>query len=376
VPLKIKDRVLPVIMGLAGGFCSLLVYLAHKIITPPKRPDYKQDKITEVAADNITLLSTPDTIRPGIYELSFPGGMAKVGEVIEMYDNVVRRKLLEVPFGKPVKGGADFGGVYGGDPKTRLGLDYEDIELEIGVGSIPAWVITSNVIDGVCRDAWAILIHGLGQERSYCLQYVPMLTSLGINCLICSYRNDRDAPKSPDGKYRLGLLEYQEAEAALDYVSARGAGQIFLYGFSMGGAIVMQTIRQSAAAGLLSAVILDGPVLDWQRVLDNQAKSRHLPKFVGRMTMKILEAAKSIDFNALNVIDNELDLPCPVLILHGRDDRLVPFSSSELFQAKYPNVRLCDFEEGGHMSLMNSNKDKYQAEVTNFLTSLSAAKTD
>ncbi len=371
MPLKNNDKALLIAAGLSGGVCSLLFYLANKIITPPKRPDYQQDKITEVAAEDITLLSTPDTIRPGIYELSFPGGMAKVGEVIETYDNVVRRKLLEVPYGKPTKGGADFGGVYGGDPQSRLGLEYEDIELEINIGSIPAWVITSKEVDGVFRDAWAILIHGLGQERSYCLQYIPMLASLGINCIIASYRNDRDAPKSPDGKYRLGLAECQEAEAALDYALAHGAGQIFLYGFSTGGSIVMQTMKRSAVAKQVNAVILDGPVLDWQRVLYDQCRQRHLPSFVGKMVMKILEVTKSIDFSGLNVVDNDLNLSCPILILHGRDDRLVPFSSSELFAAKHPNVILCDFKEGGHMSLMNSNQNKYQAEVINFLKSLS-----
>ncbi len=348
-------------------------FLVLKIITPPKRPNYKQDKIIEVRPEEVVLRLTPGTVRPGIYELNFPGGMALVGEVVEMYDDTVCRRLLEVSSGKLKIGAADFGRVYGGNPRTRLGVDYLDVDLKIGVGDIPAWVITAG--DGATQsDAWAVLVHGWGQERAYCLQYVPLLTSLGINCIIPSYRNDLDAPKSPDGKYGLGLVEWQEAEAAMDYAVANGAKDIILYGFSMGGEIVMQAAIRSELKSRVAAVILDGPVLDWERTLFYQGSQYHLPRFVSLLTMKMLEITKGIRLKDLNLIDNNIAVSCPILILHARDDAVVPFSASRLFSEKYANVTLCNFKEGGHMLLLNSNRERYESEVREFLQKALYAK--
>ena len=365
---SISLRVTGLMIGLGTGCSSLLCYLANRMITPPKRPDYRRDKIVEVNKDNVILKATADTIRPGIYELNFLGGTAIVGDVVEMHDDLVVRKILEVPSGKLKRGGAAFGGVYGGDPKSRLGLDYEEIELATEVGNMPAWVIMSQAASSSLKPSWAILIHGWGQERAYCLQYVPMLTSLGINCLILSYRNDRGAPQSQDGKYRLGLEEWREVDAAVQHIADRGGEQIFLYGFSMGGQIVIQAMKRSSLAGqYVKALVLDGPVLDWQRVIYALAKRSHLPKFSAKMTMKVLKIKKSISFKDLNAVDNDIGFSGPILILHGLDDTVVPFSVSESFVKKYPNAKLCAFKEGGHMLLMNSNQDVYCREVETFL---------
>ncbi len=347
-------------------FAALIRFLMFKIITPPKRPDYSQDRIIEVRPDEVVLRLTSATTRPGIYELNFPGGMALVGEVAEIYDNMVCRRLIDVPFGKLKIGSADFGRVYGGNPKTRLGLEYSNVSLKVGVDDIPAWVIPAGE-NPARSDSWAILVHGWGQERAYCLQYVPLLVALGINCLVLSYHNDEGAPSSPDGKYRLGLTEWQEVEAAMDYAVVNGAKNIVLYGFSMGGEIVMQAAIRSELKNMISAIILDGPVLDWGRTLIYQGNKYHLPRFVSLLTMKMLEVTKGISFKDLNLVDNDIAIDCPILILHARDDEVVPFGASQLFAEKYTNATLCNFKEGGHMLLINSNRERYESELREFL---------
>ena len=46
----------------------------------------------------------------------------------------------------------------------------------------------------------------------------------------------------------------------------RGAREILLVGWSMGGAIVLQTLSRSWLADHVTHVVLDAPVIDWADV--------------------------------------------------------------------------------------------------------------
>ena len=130
---------------------------------------------------------------------------------------------------------------YWTDPLTSIGLPYRDVAVEGELGPMPAWLLEPRAANG----RWAVLVHGRGGRREECLRALPVLLQLGFTCLVVTYRNDPARPPAPDGRYNLGLSEWRDVESALEYAAAAGASGAVLGGWSMGGAVVLQTLKQT-----------------------------------------------------------------------------------------------------------------------------------
>src|SRR5699024_1269193 len=90
------------------------------------------------------------------------------------------------------------------------------------------------------KNIWAVMVHGRGGRRTECIKALPVAAALGIDSLLMSYRNDGEAPAAPDGKYGLGITEWEDVEAGVRYALDHGAEEVVLFGWSMGGAICLQ----------------------------------------------------------------------------------------------------------------------------------------
>ena len=86
---------------------------------------------------------------------------------------------------------------------------------------------------------------------------VPPFREAGWSTLVVSYRNDGEAPRSPDGRYALGDEEWEDVEAALRWVAERGATSVVLVGWSMGGATVLQAATRASGRELVVGLVLD-----------------------------------------------------------------------------------------------------------------------
>jgi len=60
---------------------------------------------------------------------------------------------------------------------------------------------------------------------------------------------------------------------------------------------------------------------------------------------------------------------CPVLIIHGSDDQLVPFKEAELMHHQIPKSQLVYITDAGHLSNLEQPK-KYNQAVRDFLHTL------
>src|SRR5690606_10451189 len=121
-------------------------------------------------------------------------------------------------------------------------------------------------------DRWVINVHGRGASRSEALRAVGPLRDAGYHSLLVSYRNDGEAPRSPEYRYALGDREWVDVDAAMAFAIARGAQEIVLMGWSMGGAIVLQALTRSPRSAYVTGVILESPVVDWITTLDFQGR--------------------------------------------------------------------------------------------------------
>ena len=363
----------------AAGAVSAATYLARRVLTPDRlKPDDSQ--ILAIEDDCVTLLLTPESRQPGRYGLWLDGGRghARVGAVLEVDEAAgrVRRVLEGIDSGELRIGPARWNQYYfAGHPRDALGLPSRDVEIAAEIGTLAAWEVPpADSSDG----RWAILVHGRGARRDECLRAVPVLHELGYTALIPMYRNDIGAPASSDGRYSLGLSEWRDLEAALLYAVGEGAHEIVLFGWSMGGAIVLQTLDRSWLSDRVRAVVLDAPVIDWADVLRHHGALNKIPgpieklsrSLIGhRWARRLVGVHEPIDVALTNWEHRAAEVNHRTLIIHSLDDEFVPVGPSASLAAKRPDlVRFEPWHEARHTKEWNVDPERWDAVVRAFLT--------
>ncbi|MER7795756.1 alpha/beta fold hydrolase [Microbacterium sp. NPDC096154] len=347
--------------------------VARRVVTPAPRTADVEILGIDRAAQTITLSRTPDSELPGRYGVFTNGaGYVKLGAVLGQDDRSVTRKLLShIDAGTRVGPHASFSGWYFDEP-GQLHLPYREVAIETPVGSAPAWLYAAGR-----GDVWAVLVHGRGTTRAETLRAVPPLHASGVSALVVSYRNDGEAPRSRSGLYGLGATEWRDVDAAVTWALGQGARRVLLMGWSMGGAIVLQTAVNSAHRGAIAGLILESPVVDWRIVLDFQARELGVPAFAARAAMGTLEspltaraarAGRGIPFDDLDMVSRAGELDTPILLVHSDDDGFVPSDSSHALAAARPDlVTMETFTVARHTKLWNYDENRWTNAIRQWL---------
>ncbi|WP_219107915.1 S9 family peptidase [Austwickia sp. TVS 96-490-7B] len=403
--------------GTAGGIAAggavtigLASYALRRMLTPERdRPDnidildipdphliptlpVAQEKVYEPTparpyADipTITLRTSIDCDVPGRYGLWLDNGAGhvRIGEILDRDDvtGTVTRELLGVDSGTLRVGTARWNGYYyGGNPISSLGLPYDEITVTGPVGDLPTWVIPGATTDDPTdSDTWAVMVHGRGALRAECLRAVPTVHRLGWTTLVPAYRNDPDSPESVDRRYALGLAEWADIDAALRYAVEQGARKIVLFGWSMGGAIVLQTLARSPWAAAVDDVVLDGPVVDWYDVMRHHIHIGRLPQSLAAVARRVLRSRVAtslvgvespLDVTETDWIGRASELAHRILIIHSVADDFVPVGPSEQLALARPDlVTYVSWTEARHTKEWNTDPARWDQVVTEFLTS-------
>jgi alpha-beta hydrolase superfamily lysophospholipase len=392
-------------LGLAGAAGALGVattglaaYFARRVVTPDRRrPDDVVVHDVDLAATppTVTLGATPETIVPGRYGLWWDAGAghARLGAVVNadaVRDgadgaDLVVREVLGVDAGTLGPGPARWNQYYlFGTPLSALGVGHEDVRVPTSLGEMPAWFVPVDPSGALrttgrssSRPTCAVLVHGRGATREECLRAIPVMRRLGLDVLVPAYRNDIDAPAGPGGRYHLGGTEWADVEAAVRWALDRGAEDVVLLGWSMGGAIALQLLACSALADRVRAVVLDAPVVDWRLVLDHHAAVNHLPSPVSalggwilrhRLLRRAAGIAAPLDLRRLDWVSRAAELAVPILIIHSDADEFVPNGASlALARARPDVVTLVPWQQGRHTKEWNTDPERWEGEVSAFL---------
>ena len=364
----------------AGGSVGVASYFARRLVTPERT---RRDDATIVAVDEaagtITMKATPPSRAPGRYGLYWEQetGHARIGDIIEsdLKGGTVTRRIEGVTRGTLRPGRARWSSYYvDGPPQEAWGIATETVDIPTQLGPAPAWVCRAG--DG---KRWAVLVHGRGARRNETLRALPLLHSKGISVIVPSYRNDEDGPPSPDGRYGLGLTEWADIEEAIRYVVAQGATSIDLFGWSMGGAIVMQLLDRSELSRPIDHVVLDGPVLSWASVIAHHADRNRLHPRLAKLASLMLEKSRA---NALAGLAQPLpikhtdwvsradELRHRMLIIHSVNDEFVPYGPSAQVGAHRPDiVTLHLWDRADHVREWNTDPERWERVVGEFLDS-------
>ena len=197
--------------------------------------------------------------------------------------------------------------------------------------------------------ATVVYAHGNGGNVSYCDWVGAELAARGFDVLLFDYRGYGRSEGEAAGEAGL----YADAEAAYEFVTkARGvpAGRVALYGQSLGTAAAADVAarRECGAlvleSGLSSAADMAGVVMPW------------LPRFVRGLTK-----------NKLDTVSKLPRVRCPVLVVHGDRDEIIPAAQGrKLFDAAPERKRLLVVEGAGHNDLSIVGGGKYIDTLAEF----------
>ncbi|MEX2107354.1 MAG: alpha/beta fold hydrolase [Solirubrobacterales bacterium] len=330
----------------------------------PDRSDWPHEVTVErVLRDRIVLSSDEDSRRPGVYGLDWQEGHAIVGRILASDDDTVTRKLRDVR-GYLVPGfkvGLDTH-VYEGNPGETLGLRYRNVKVKGELGPMPAWLIPAG------GRTWAIFVHGINDDPQVGLRLSPWFHRAGFPSLSITYREDLGAPSSPDGFHHMGLTEWRDLEAAVQFALDRGARRVVLIGYSMGGALVSQFIQKSDLAPYVGALVLDAPALNWQEILSFNATEMGYPGFASLPVEWAIGARIDADWDSLDALNHPEDFHLPILLFHGTEDDIVPIETSEDFARELPRwVTYFPVPRAGHTQSWNVDPRRYNLRLADFL---------
>lgn len=376
--------------ALTAGTAALARFFVHRILSVSRIREY-DIAVVRVEEDTVALAATDNSLLPGTYGLSWevgnqPPGYAIVGPIVAIDDvpdslgrrrgrardrehRVVTRELLEVREGELSVGLSTTWEQYAylGDPRTAHGLDFEEFNLPGELGEFPAWFLPG---DGGSR--WVIAVHGRGGSRGETMRILPTLAALGLPTLVPTYRNDVGAPATLDHYYHLGETEWHEIHAAMRHALDHGATELVLYGWSMGGAIVLQASVRSSHADAVIAMILDSPVIDWRDTLRANARVNRLPRAAAELGLVMVQRRLRLDLDGFDWVRRAKELTRPMLIFHGPEDAFVPWERGlALAKARPDLVSMVTYEGAAHTKSWNVNPAGYEKEVRDFLLGLS-----
>jgi alpha-beta hydrolase superfamily lysophospholipase len=364
---------LPVLLALGAASALLVLSIARRVVMPTRSGPNTKILAVDTGAQTIELARTLDTELPGRYGLYTTGtyGYVKLGAVLSADSTTVRRKLLtQIEPGARVDRDAGFSGWYYSAP-SELHLPWSNVLIGSPAGPCPAWFFPA------ASSTWVIQVHGRGTTRAECLRAVPVLHAAGLPNLVVSYRNDGEAPRSRGGAYALGAAEWRDVDAAIAYALRHGAERVILMGWSMGGAVSLQTAVNSGNRDRIAGLILESPVVDWRTVLRYQAREAGLRAPLPALAMGALSlpvtarlsgAEDAIAFDRLDMVARAEELAAPTLILHSDDDGFVPADASHALRDARPDlVTMPAFAGARHTKIWNYDETGWTAAIRDWL---------
>ena len=212
------------------------------------------------------------------------------------------------------------------------GMDEEQIAAEPGLERMQV-----RHDDGIATEAWLVrsraqparglvcFMHGNAELIDYNLPEAREWTSRGFDVLLAEYRGYGRSPGSPSQDAIV-----QDTLDAIAEVTREGTYPLLvLHGRSLGSAVAVQVALR--LGDRCSAVVMESPF-------------RSVASFAWRYGVP--PALVKNPFRSDEAIPK---LACPILILHSRQDEIVPFSHGEALASLNPSATLVALE-GSHNS--------------------------
>lgn len=221
------------------------------------------------------------------------------------------------------------------------GMDYEEVFIETTDGvTLHGWFIAAR------SDRVLLFFHGNAGNISHRLDSIRQFHSLGLSVLIIDYRGYGQSSGRTTEK---GI--YRDADAAWRFLTEdRGiaASDIVVFGRSLGASAAAQLAAQYQPL----ALILESSFTSVPEVAQEL-----YPWLPARWLSRLNHATR----------DFVRDVNCPVLVVHSRDDEIIPFHHGEAIFASANEPRTLLALRGTHNDAFLRDEATYIAGLRQFL---------
>ncbi len=227
-----------------------------------------------------------------------------------------------------------------------------------------AWLIPAESKD------WVIHIHGRKAAKGETLRNLDQFRRTNFNQLVISHESD---PK-PDGlgtkvSY-LGEREWKQVEVAVEEAQQRGSERIVIFGWSLGAMIAGQFIRHSQQKSLVSGIILDSPLIDYETTLQLQAKNAGYDSEFGSYVYQVLSKSwllKLFGLQRSEIPSLLIPIAVPMLVLYSASDGYVSMAKIDEMLSLNKQAISVEISDARHCRLFNKDKVLYQNAISDFI---------
>ena len=225
-------------------------------------------------------------------------------------------------------------------------MDYEDVSIEAADGvKLHGWFIVG------ASPHVLLFFHGNAGNISHRLESIRQFQNLGLSVLIIDYRG---YGQSGGRTTEAGI--YRDADAAWRYLTeTRGVRpeNVVIFGRSLGGSVAARLATQQRPLALIvessftSVPDIAQEIYPW------------LPaRWLSRLSHATGEYIREVR--------------CPVLVIHSRDDEIIPFHHGQAIFAAAPEPRTLLTLHGSHNNAYVWDERTYIEGLREFLTGLSS----
>ncbi len=227
----------------------------------------------------------------------------------------------------------------------QIGLAYESVEFTTDDGvKLHGWFVPAAEPRGTL-----LFFHGNAGNISHRLDSLRIFHDLGLSSLILDYRGYGQSEGTPSEEGT-----YLDAEAALRFLQEQrgvAAGDLIVFGRSLGAAIAAHLAsRHRVRALILESAFTSVP----------EMAATLYPFLPTRWLVRFSYATK----------DYVRERSCPLLVIHSRDDEIIPFEQGQaLFAAANPPKRFLELR-GGHNDGFLASRGAYVETLDEFIRTL------
>jgi uncharacterized protein len=232
-----------------------------------------------------------------------------------------------------------------------------------------------HVPDGTELEAWhvphldgratVLLFHGYGASKSKLLDEARAFHEMGCEVLLVDFRGSGG---SSGDTTTLGVYESADVAATFDFARTLAEDRpLILFGRSMGSAAILRAIARDGVAP--AGIIMECPFDRLLTTVKNRFRSIGLPSFPCAELLVFWGGVQhGMNGFAHNPMEDARGVKCPVLLMHGDQDKRVSLPEVQAVFANLPGWKQLEiFPDVGHESCHRTRPDLWSQFVAEFL---------
>lgn len=256
-----------------------------------------------------------------------------------------------------------------------LGLPYEPCHFDVPDARGKTLRLAAWWIEAAGSDRTCVLVHGYGDAKVGALAWAPAWRAAGFNLLLIDLRAHGESGGTDSTG---GFFERDDLDAVLNQLRAQrpeATRLVALFGVSLGGAVVLAT---AARRDDLAGVVVDSVFDDYRRAVATHAGQMRAPlQSLLPWVIALAERWSGARFGEACPVDTLAAVRCPVLLIHGEADLLLPDGAIDrlkdaLRRRANPRDAHWRLPDTGHVLALAAAPEEYARRVADFAAQIDA----